>query len=1388
MILSIDVGSVAVSAVICDRSGNVLGEFYRYHHGKVVNIISLLESELDLSKVTAVVTPSDSEWLKPSVTRYHTGRSLIAASKYFYRDIRALLQVGAARFQLMHFNEKGEFTHATTSTSCAAGTGSFLDQQAKRLDMSATSELSDLAEKNRDQLPEIASRCSVFAKTDLIHAQQAGYSLSAICDSLCRGLARNIADTLFDDLTVPPVVVFSGGVSLNKSVIRHLADLTGASFEVNSKSHLFPAIGAALLYLKDNHEDKFNGDFRMEDIIAQPSSERELVYGPLVLNLTDYPDFGSGTRKFIKPEISKHPGKVEMEVYAENKPGKSNRVFLGIDIGSTSTKAILIDTGGNPLAGFYTYTHGQPLNATMAIIEVMVEYGRSSGVVFDVLGVATTGSGRKFIGAIIGADLVIDEITTHARASVWLNPETDTIIEIGGQDAKFTRLKDGNVTFSRMNSVCAAGTGSFIEEQANKLEISLDDYSSVAGNMRSPLASDRCTVFMERDINYYLNQGYETGEILAAVLHSVRDNYLKKVAVESSIGTNVCFQGATARNKALVAAFEMKLGKKIYVSRYCHLTGALGSAIIAMEEHKGKSSFRGFGIIGTTITQENEVCELCNNHCRISVADINGEKVAYGFLCGRDYNIDKYVEKNISGFDLLKERKKAKKRINHDSVSSDKVIGLPAALHIFEEMTFWKHFFSSLGLKVVTSEKLDDPLETGKRLSGAEFCAPMHALHGHTAWLADKVDYIFIPAALQSRKHNGNNKSLYCYYTQFSPSVVSLINSEIKSKSIVPLLHYEKGERYVIDNLYNSLKKIDTLIITRDNVKKAYKYAGDTSATDDLAIKKLFIDNFRESDEMAVVLLGRPYLVLSESLNNGIPGIFGSLGVKTFYQDMLPVEKDDPGELEELFRSLPWHFASSVLASASYIARCRNLFPVFVTGFKCAPDSFAIDYFQQLLDSYGKPYLILQTDEHDSSVGYETRIEAAVRSFRNSLHESKSIERKKDDLVISPERKLSKKKTLLFPNWDQIAGRFLVANLQRYGFDARLLEHSDMGIRKAMATNTGQCLPLNIIAQDYISYIEKYNLNPETTILWMTETLLSCNIRMYPQYIRTILQRHGNGISGASVYTGELSHTEISPNLTLYAYFAYMLSGLLRRVGCRIRPYEVNRGETDRVLDESINLLEEAFQGKRRVELAIRDIVGRLEMIEKLPGQKPLVGIFGDFFVRDNDIMNQDLIHTIEKYGGEALTTPYSEYYKLIAENVLRRRNLVSHRLEMAGYRGLLIILKQLERKYLKYFEPFIGKANSVDALKLEGNLSKFNIDKYHSGESYDNILKIFHIIESYPSISLFVQTNPAFCCPSLITEAMKNEIRRQTGIPIVTITYDGTTEKKNDILAPYLS
>jgi predicted nucleotide-binding protein (sugar kinase/HSP70/actin superfamily) len=363
----------------------------------------------------------------------------------------------------------------------------------------------------------------------------------------------------------------------------------------------------------------------------------------------------------------------------------------------------------------------------------------------------------------------------------------------------------------------------------------------------------------------------------------------------------------------------------------------------------------------------------------------------------------------------------------------------------------------------------------------------------------------------------------------------------------------------------------------------------------------------------------------------------------------------------------------------------------------------------------------------------------------------------------------------------------LVANLKRSGIDARLMHPNEMTIKKSMAYNTGQCLPVNIIAQEFIDYVMLHHLEPGDTMLWMTKCYISCNLRLYPFYIKNLLENYGQGFEKAAVYYGDLSHIEIAASTSYNAYYAYLLGGLIRKLGCKIRPYEVIKGKTDEAIEKSIRILEPAFLGDRSMDSAVTEAIALFDNIERRKEKRPLVAIFGDLYVRDNDIMNQKLIHDIEANGGEVITTPYSDLVKITIENVIRRAMARGDYFRTGLYRVMLSGIKVFEDRYYKHFIKYLGKKPVVNPLQLEKNLKKFNITPLHSGESYENILKIFYILENYPDVSLFVQTNPAFCCPSLVTEAMSTEIKRVTGIPVLTLTYDGTNQKSNDVIISYL-
>ncbi len=587
------------------------------------------------------------------------------------------------------------------------------------------------------------------------------------------------------------------------------------------------------------------------------------------------------------------------------------------------------------------------------------------------------------------------------------------------------------------------------------------------------------------------------------------------------------------------------------------------------EQQISKTGFRGIEIYNEEIDVQTESCTMCTNNCCISTATVSGEKVAFGFMCGRDYETRHFLSRNKTGFDLLTAREKI---FSLDKVADPKAeitIGIPATLHLFDELALWKRFFNNLSIRTLTSEGYRDSLKKGKCLAGAEFCSPVNSIFGHVVYLSDKVDFIFLPVLLQGPEKSKENEGQYCYYTQFSPSLVYTLKiNNIPDKCLSPLLSFAKGKYHVAQSLLQCLKPVLKNGVNYFTILNAFSEALSYYSEKKNQLGNIFKDQFQPEKEISVVLLGRPYIVLSKTLNKGIPDIFNSLGIKSFYQDMISSDDIGTEDITVFLKKVPWYFVTKILEASKIIANTRNLYPVLITAFKCGPDSFIIEYFKKIFNSCRKPYLILQIDEHDSNLGYETRIEAAVRSFKNHASISEGKPNIEATHVFPRITKTIDGKTLLFPRWDPVVSPLLVANLKRIGIDARLLKSSDLTIKKSMEHNTGQCLPINIIAQEFIEYVKEHGLEPENTMLWAIESKLSCNIRLYPEYFKSIFENYGQGFEKAHVYSGLLTHLEISLSTCYYAYFAYLLGGLIRMTGYKIRPYEINKGDTDRVINE----------------------------------------------------------------------------------------------------------------------------------------------------------------------------------------------------------------------------
>ncbi len=1411
--VGLDVGSAYVHVALINDAGQLIVTKSSAHHGRIEQTIrSLLRNHAGkIAGIYQNVRGARLVQLGPSTDDQI---AVLTGARHLGLESQTILHVGAEKFYLILLSEDGNYRKSVTNTGCASGTGSFLDQQAARLNLSSPAELAELATHFQGDPPPIATRCAVFAKTDLIHAQQKGYSLAAICAGVCRGVARNVAETI-GSLELPDPVVFSGGVALNRRVVDELSRVLGRRLVVPANPQTLAAVGLAHLALRES--EKWDSEALERFLREAPSDrpKRSYHYGPLKSIPYRRPSARLAKSQTIHD--------VEVEIYEPARTGHQLQAFLGIDVGSTSTKAALVSEEGQVLVSLYTRTQGQPISAVQCLFRALRWLEREENLSFELLACGTTGSGRKLIQKVLNADLAVDEITAHARAAYELRPDVDTIIEIGGQDSKFTVLRNGRVVFSVMNFVCAAGTGSFLEEQANKLGVPLERYGELAEKASAPLTSDRCTVFMERDLNHLLSQGYSRDELLAAATHSVRDNYLSKVANLQKIGNVIVFQGATGRNSALVKAFEQKLGKPIYVSPHCHVAGAIGVALILKDRGIRLNPRFRHDFERSEVRVEEDVCQLCNNHCKITRIDLGGERLSWGFLCGREDSDPRPKRRDdrlnhvqayrrtlrarpprelrsaapkllpLPEFSAVREKvldlrqwvRRTVGLAQQDTPEPRPVrIGIPHTLNLLDTLPLWRAFFAQLGWIPVSFPPGPRAMERGRALVEADFCAPIALLHGHVAELAERVDYLFLPVLFR----NGltDQKKHYCYYSNYAAALIQN-NAQLglESRLISPVVDLDQEPGRIAEAIYEELPAELRRGAALSELERAWAEARSWFQSEILKLRERFAEARRQLDGIGVVLLGRPYLVLDDRLSHNIAQRIAEMGIPVFYQEMLPTQTTSSPVGTQYLDWTHWHYGDSILRAAEYVARDEKLFPIYLTAFKCSPDSFVIPYFRELMDRYDKPYLVLQLDDHTGAEGYETRLEAAIETFRN--HAGKTREPEPLHFQISS---WPKRRTYLLPNYDPYSTELMAAAFRRRGIEAIPLEETDETIQESVRYNDGQCLPFSAILQAIKHTMRKYELDPARTGFFINALCeLSCNLPQYPLLMKQMLEKMGDGLEQLDVLATGTAFDGMPFPLLVDIYCAYLLGGLLQKLACKVRPREIERGLTDATVEKALRYLSQAFEEGQSKELAFREVVEWFERIPTDPRKAnlPQVAIIGDLYVRDNHVFNQNLIRELESIGAEVITTPYSFIIRLLATKHFRNLALNRRYASLALDKSLLLAFTYFDRKFTRISYPVLREPLPRYDGNLLSHLERYHLHFRHPGETSQNLMKIFHLLEQYPDIRLFVHVNPIFCCPGLVSEAIFKRVEEEIGVPIVSIVYDGTKGDQNQVIRPYL-
>ncbi|MHC4618258.1 MAG: acyl-CoA dehydratase activase [Planctomycetota bacterium] len=1386
--LGIDIGSTSSDVVALDGAGRIVFRDYLRTKGQPVRTVrGQLEELFGQAKPSDVVMAAATGAAGRFVAKLlgipfvNEVPAQAAAVYHLYPELKqaTIIEMGGQDSKLIFVSvEQGQcrVRDFALNSVCAAGTGSFLDQQAQRLGIAIEEEFGQLALESKT-VPRMAGRCSVFAKSDMIHLQQQATPTCDIIAGLCVALARNLKSNLGCGRECVRPIIFTGGVAANTGVVRALEEV----FELARGELLVPvehfftgAIGAVLV--AKSRRQEAGGDGRVD------LGKIDAYLGERGLALTTAPR----RRRLAKPTLPTPESPVYEHLVSD--VSEAVEAYIGVDVGSLSTNVAVVDRQNRILAKAYLMTAGRPLEAVRQGLDIV---GGTVGGKVRIMGAASTGSGRYLTGDFIGADVVINEITAQAAGATIVNPQVDTIFEIGGQDSKYISLENGVVVDFEMNHACAAGTGSFLEEQAQRLGIKIDrEFAELAFESESPIKlGERCTVFMESDLLSYQQQGAKREDLVAGLGYSIVANYLNRVVGRRKVGRNICFQGGTAFNQAVWAAFEMVTGKPIMVPDHHEVTGALGAAAIAAEymekraAEEGRpvaSEFRGFeNLISTDYNVESFTCEHCPNHCEIKKVQLpDADPLYYGSRCDR-YNLKKKTgeTKDLGAFEyrervLLEHAGLAGKQ--QVAAGPKGTIGIPMALIYWQLLPMFVRFFAALGFEVVVSGRTDKRIiRMGVELVTAQPCFPVKVAYGHIAELIDRgVDYIFLPSIVSMTATFPENK-----HNQLCPYVQSLgyqaetaFCEKLGSTRILTVpLRLGEGEKLTRRTFGELGRKlgVSTAVVGRAVEEGFRAQEGFERA---LKEKGREILSGLGPDGKLFVLISRPYNGCDDGLNLRLPRKLAQLGVDIIPMDMLDLAEAPLGD-ELLHERLYWSYGQKILRAAEIIKRDRRLFAIYLSNFSCGPDSFIMTFFKDIMGQ--KPCLQLEIDEHSADAGVITRLEAFLESLKNY----RGVPEREEAAVKKPvgTKSLSPERTLYIPYMGDCA--YGVAScLKGYGQSAEVMPIADeAALLQGRAFTSGkECLPCAITSGDMLKVIRAEGFDPAKAAFFMPAASGPCRFGMYNCLHELILRYAGAG-DVAMIAPNQDSgfYAELIANLGTSG--ARVLAGggfmkdvwvsivgvdLLRKVILRIRPLAKDPRYAQRVYEKLLGQWLEAVEKRRPLSEmaglmgAIADYFAAVPLDGAL--RKPRIGIVGEIYVRSHPFANLDVVARLEELGATCDLASLAEwiyYTNFTRSRMARRRGQMR---DFLTNRIQDYLQHKIERKLAEPLEKRVGRL--VEGPIEEAVLSVGKTVEYHH-QGFGGVVNVM----------------PFTCMPSTIVSTQTRRISADCGgMPILSLSFDG--------------
>ncbi len=954
------------------RYARIAGSPLKQARALVESLLALIEPS-GLAEITSTGRGAKLLAQELGIGTQNEFRALAKAVELLLPGVHTLFEMGGEGSKYIRFERHGSngrlgIADYSTNGDCAAGTGGFLDQQAGRL-LFKIEDVGDIVFAT-DRAAQIAGRCSVFAKSDMIHAQQKGFTPEEILKGLCDAVARNFKGAITKGKQITPGICFVGGVAANRGVVQALEAAFGwqaGTLQVPPEHASLGAIGAAILAAESAKESsRTTVGFTLKTAASE-------------LQLPTSPRLSMDNVVLLRDRL---------EALAPDAWSDTRDAFLGVDIGSVSTNLVVIDTECNVLKEIYIRTEARPIEA---VSRGLREIQRDLGGKIRICGVGTTGSGRELIGELVGADTVNDEITAHKTGADFIDRTilglgVDTIFEIGGQDSKFISLEQGIVVDFAMNEACAAGTGSFLEERAKELGIRIEgDFARIALASESPIRlGERCTVFMERDVNSYLQRGAELSRIVSGLAYSVATNYINRVVRGRKIGEVIFFQGGTAYNDSVAAAFSSILGRRIIVPPFNGVMGALGVALLARDKIIGSgkvSEFRGFDLDKVNYEILEFTCKGCTNFCQMQRFTVEGEHTFWGDKCSERYRKAVKCEHEPVIENLVELRRRQLLADYDPDWGKGPVLGLPFCMSMYDWAPFWFNVFRQLDIRVALSEPTTNQIiKLGLESIVSEPCFPIQVAHGHIRWLLDNgADYVFVPNNVAAPGNRDQHPSFFCPWNQTLPFVAAAAPfiTEQRDRLVAPTLWFNHGTRVVAGEIRRSLARIGIRRNQRQveaAVERGYT-ALDGFRTGLLRAGREALTSIARHNEHGIIMLGRPYNIYDTGVNLDI-----ATKMRKYYSanvlglDFLDLSGVDVGDLQD---SMFWSYGAKILAAAAFVKDKPNLHVVYITNFKCGPDSYIKHYITEVS---GRPFLTLQFDGHNNDAGMLTRCEAYLDS------------------------------------------------------------------------------------------------------------------------------------------------------------------------------------------------------------------------------------------------------------------------------------------------------------------------------------------------------------------------------------------------------------------------